>query len=83
MVRGKEKMGGLKNDTRKKNFIVAPLPRYIIPDESEPECLVILEKLHDFRKSVIGSSYYYGKAGMIITACSGLFMMGARGSSMK
>ena len=40
-----------------------PLPRYIMPDESEPEYGAILEQLQDHRKSQVGSSYYYVRAG--------------------
>jgi hypothetical protein len=40
-----------------------PLPRYIMPDESEPEYGTILEQLQDHRKSQVGSSYYYVRAG--------------------
>ena len=42
---------------------MAPLPQYIMPDESEPEYALILEQLQDYRKSLIGSSYYYIRAG--------------------
>ena len=42
---------------------LAPLPQYIMPDESEPEYELILEQLQDYRKSMIGSSYYYIRAG--------------------
>ncbi len=45
------------------NSIVAPLPRYIMPDQSEPEYEIILEQLQDYRKSQIGSSYYYVRTG--------------------
>jgi len=41
---------------------VAPLPQYIMPDESEPEYELILEQLQDYRNSLIGSSYYYIRA---------------------
>jgi hypothetical protein len=40
----------------------APLPRYIMPDESEPEYDLILEQLQNYRKCLIGSSYYYIRA---------------------
>jgi hypothetical protein len=39
-----------------------PLPRYIMPDESEPEYELILEQLQNYRKSLIGPSYYYIRA---------------------
>ena len=42
---------------------MAPLPHYIMPDASEPEYPLILEQLQDYRKSQIGSSYYYIRAG--------------------
>jgi hypothetical protein len=42
---------------------VDPLPRYLMPDESEPEYELILEQLHNYRKSLVGSSYYYIRAG--------------------
>lgn len=38
---------------------IAPLPYYILPDASEPEYELILEQLHDYRQSLIGSSSYY------------------------
>jgi hypothetical protein len=41
---------------------VAPLPQYIMPDESEPEYELILEQLQDYRNSLIGSSFYYIRA---------------------
>jgi hypothetical protein len=40
-----------------------PLPRYVMPDGSEPDYELILEQLHDYRKSLIGSSYFYIRAG--------------------
>ena len=42
---------------------LAPLPQYVMPDESEPEYELILEQLQNYRKSLIGSSYYYIRAG--------------------
>jgi hypothetical protein len=42
---------------------MAPLPQYIMPDESEPDYELILEQLQDYRKSMIGSSYYYVRTG--------------------
>jgi hypothetical protein len=39
-----------------------PLPRYVMPDESEPEYDLILEELHNDRQSQIGSSYFYIKS---------------------
>jgi hypothetical protein len=41
---------------------MAPLPQYIMPDGSEPEYELILEQLQNYRKSLIGSSYYYIRA---------------------
>ncbi len=42
---------------------MAPLPQYIMPVASEPEYELILEQLQDYRQSLIGTSYYYIKAG--------------------
>jgi hypothetical protein len=42
---------------------MAPLPQYIMPDESEPEYELILEQLKEYHNSLIGSSYYYIRAG--------------------
>ena len=39
-----------------------PLPRYSMPDESEPEYALILGELQDDRRSLIGTSYYYIKS---------------------
>lgn len=39
-----------------------PLPRYAVPDQSEPEYEAILEQIQDQRKSMIGSSFYYIRA---------------------
>ena len=39
------------------------VPRYIMPDASEPEYEVILEQIQQYRKSQIGSSFYYIRAG--------------------
>ncbi len=49
--------------TAKKMTGLAPLPHYIMPDESEPGYELILEQVQDYRKSLIGSSYYYIRAG--------------------
>ncbi|MCK9591999.1 MAG: hypothetical protein M0Q91_08335 [Methanoregula sp.] len=38
---------------------MAPLPQYIMPDESAPEYEIILEQLQEYDNSLIGSSYYY------------------------
>jgi hypothetical protein len=46
----------------KKMAGMAPLPQYIMPDESVPEYEAILEQLQDYHKSLIGSSYYYIRA---------------------
>ncbi|MCX6685496.1 MAG: hypothetical protein NTV10_02405 [Methanoregula sp.] len=42
---------------------MAPLPHYVMLDESEPEYELIFKQLQDYRKSLIGSSYYYVRAG--------------------
>jgi hypothetical protein len=42
---------------------MAPLPRYVMPDESEPEYEIILEQLQDYHYAMIGSSYFYIRAG--------------------
>ena len=39
------------------------VPRYIMPDASEPEYEIILEQIQQYRKSQIGSSFYYIRAG--------------------
>jgi hypothetical protein len=36
-----------------------PLPRYLMADRSEPDYEIILEQVQQYRKSLIGSSYYY------------------------
>jgi hypothetical protein len=41
---------------------IEPLPRYIRPDALIPEYEEILEQLHDYHRSLIGSSYYYIRA---------------------
>ena len=51
-----------------------PLPRYAMPDGSEPEYGAILEQIQNYRKSMIGSSFFYiqarpGKS----PACAGSF----------
>ncbi len=47
----------------KKMSSVDPVPRYVMPDASEPDYLSILEQLQDYQSSLIGSSYYYIRAG--------------------
>jgi hypothetical protein len=47
----------------KKISSVDPVPRYIMPDASEPDYQAILEQLQDYPSSLIGSSYYYIRAG--------------------
>jgi hypothetical protein len=42
---------------------MVPLPRYVMPDESEPEYEIILEQLQDYHNAMIGSSYFYIRAG--------------------
>lgn len=39
-----------------------PLPRYTMPDESEPEYGLILDELQNDCHSLVGSSYYYIKS---------------------
>ena len=39
-----------------------PLPRYAMPDGSEPEYGAILEQIQNYRKSMIGSSFFYIQA---------------------
>jgi hypothetical protein len=64
-------MGGLKEMAKAKNVTgLAPLPQYIMPDASEPEYPLILEQLQDYRQSLIGSSYFYIRAG---EECNNLF----------
>ena len=41
----------------------APLPRYAMPDWSEPEYEIILERLQDHRRSMIGSAFFYIRMG--------------------
>jgi hypothetical protein len=43
----------------KPNGSVEPLPRYIMPDYSEPEYAAILEQLEHYQNSLVGRSYYY------------------------
>jgi hypothetical protein len=47
----------------KKICNVDPVPRYIMPDASEPDYVAILEQLQEYQSSRIGSSYYYVHAG--------------------
>ena len=47
----------------KKINSVDPVPRYIMPDASEPDYQTILEQLQDYQSLLIGSSYYYIRAG--------------------
>jgi hypothetical protein len=47
----------------KKISSVDPVPRYIMPDASEPDYESILEQLQEYQSSLIGSSYYYIRAG--------------------
>jgi hypothetical protein len=56
--KGEEKM-----PSAKKLNHVDPVPRYIMPDASEPDYRAILEQLQDYQSSLIGSSYYYIRAG--------------------
>jgi len=41
------------------------VPRYIMPDTSEPEYEDILEQIQQYRKSQIGSSFYYIRASVM------------------
>ena len=63
MTREVEREGVLKMPKVKKITGMAPLPQYVMPDESAPEYELILEQLQDYRQSLIGNSYYYIKAG--------------------
>jgi hypothetical protein len=56
---GKWRLGEKKMPTAKKMSGIDPLPRYLMPDASEPDYDLILEQLHEYHKSQIGSSYYY------------------------
>jgi hypothetical protein len=40
-----------------------PLPRYAMPDGSAPEYEAILERIQYHRRSMIGSSFFYIRAG--------------------
>lgn len=40
---------------------IEPLPRYAMPDRSEPEYSLILDELQDDAHSLIGKSYFYIK----------------------
>jgi hypothetical protein len=40
-----------------------PLPRYAMPDGSKPEYEAILEQIQHHRKSMIGSAFFYIRAG--------------------
>lgn len=63
MVRVKRERWGKEMPKAKRITGMDPLPRYIMPDESEPEYEIILKQLQDYRKSLIGKSYYYIRAG--------------------
>jgi hypothetical protein len=41
---------------------IQPLPRYVMPDMSEPEYDLILDELRDDGRSSIGSSFFYIKS---------------------
>lgn len=47
----------------KKGNGIDPVPRYIMPDASEPDYEAILEQLQEYQYSLIGSSFYYIRAG--------------------
>ena len=57
------KNGGRKMPSVKKIGGIEPLPRYIMPDASQPDYDLILEQVQDYQRSLIGSSYYYIRAG--------------------
>jgi hypothetical protein len=57
------KREGEKMPSAKKICQVDPVPRYIMPDASEPDYRAILEQLQDYQSSLIGSSFYYIRAG--------------------
>ena len=38
---------------------IEPLPRYSMPDSSEPDYEEILEQVQEYQTSFIGNSYYY------------------------
>ena len=46
-----------------------PLPRYAMPDGSEPEYEAILEQIQYQRKSMIGSAFFYIRAGAAEELC--------------
>ncbi|HNX18548.1 MAG TPA: hypothetical protein PKM50_09525 [Methanoregula sp.] len=46
-----------------------PLPRYAMPDGSEPEYEAILEQIQYQRKSMIGSAFFYIRAGVAENLC--------------
>lgn len=54
-----EEMGEGQMATVQKIGGIEPLPRYIRPDSLIPEYEEILEHLHNYHQSPIGSSYYY------------------------
>jgi hypothetical protein len=54
-----EDTGSGNMSTAQKIGGIEPLPRYIRPDASIPEYDEILKQLHDYHRSLIGSSYYY------------------------
>ena len=68
----------------KKMTGMAPLPQYIMPDESEPEYEVILEQLAGLSQIVdrLFILLYTGRV-MIAPACAGLCMVGGRYFSMN
>jgi len=45
------------------------LPRYAMPDESEPEYEAILKEIQYQRKSMIGSAFFYIRAGVTDRHC--------------
>ncbi len=50
-------------ETAKKSSGIEPLPRYIMPDASEPDYMEILDQVQEYQRSLIGNSYYYIRTG--------------------
>jgi len=57
----------MKEESRE--YYRAPLPRYAMPDWSEPEYEAILERIQDQRKSMIGSAFFYIRTGLAEEIC--------------
>jgi hypothetical protein len=54
--------GGKKMAKAERTGSMEPLPRYTMPDGSEPEYDLILDELYNDRRSLIGASYFYIKS---------------------